>query len=137
MKGVSISPEALRMFSFASLQLTGDSNMFRWILATHITPSFADDESAILPSKDDLEALGTIRVDVYRIICHDWADSDFRRAIPDQLDSEHALHERTKKAGSHRVKYASCICRLAVVSGCTQNGRSCAQTHKERQDRVD
>ena len=61
-----------------------------------------------MPSQDDLEALGTIRVDIYRVVWRGIIENPFHKGGLGQLDGDHAVHEKAKKAGSHRVKCAKC-----------------------------
>lgn len=68
----------------------------------------SDDDKALRPVAADLEALGTIRVDICRVICHgSTTTGTFIGRNCDQLDNPRSLHEKTKKAGAHRVQFVS------------------------------
>ena len=51
-----------------------------------------------MPSQDDLEALGTIRVDIYRVVWRGIIENPFHKGGLGQLDGDHAVHEKAKKA---------------------------------------
>lgn len=61
-----------------------------------------DDETALFPDQENLEHLGTIRVDVHRGVQGE--SVGYRGGTYDRLEDSRAVHERTKKAGTHKVK---------------------------------
>lgn len=65
-----------------------------------------DDDNADFLSQAQLDQLGTIRVDCFRVVYHGTklSRTHSRSRVNDRLEnSTMAIHERTKKAGSHRV----------------------------------
>ena len=104
-EGAHIDEQTMRPFTFASMQLSGEStrqDRLHYMLSLFWN---ADDDDAVIPPRERLRTLGTIRIDVFRVT-RAGLPQDFRapRSGADILASPSKLHERTKKAGAHRVQ---------------------------------
>ena len=64
-----------------------------------------DDETALEPNDVNLAALGTIRVDIFRVSYRGKKPENYRADNYGSLDSHTVVNEKTKKAGCHRVQY--------------------------------
>lgn len=65
---------------------------------------WSDDDSASGESERNVKDIGTICMEFYRVDAESIKDTGFYKARP--LDIENRpVHERTKKAGCHRVRY--------------------------------
>ena len=87
-----------------------------------------------MPSQDDLEALGTIRVDIYRVVWRGIIENPFHKGGLGQLDGDHAVHEKAKKAGSEVPLAEKTLIEHLVHS--TEGGGNLDITESRMQDKL-
>ncbi len=62
------------------------------------------DDDRVLSEKQNLEQMGTIRCDFYRIMGFQPDTGQFTPQIPSAIEDDLIVHEKTKKAGAHRIQ---------------------------------
>ncbi|KAJ3535348.1 hypothetical protein NM688_g6993 [Phlebia brevispora] len=87
--GVSTGPDTVRPFQFSRLELTDN-----------------DDSVTMAHNEIDLQHLGTIRCDFFRVRVLGPSTREHLYTIPPGITNRLVLHEKTKKAGTQRVLLA-------------------------------
>ena len=84
-----------------------------------------------------MEALGTIRVDIFRVEYRGSMPQNYRADNSESLDGHATVHEKTKKAGSHRIQCVLSGLRLlfdvSVAHSCSRLGTSVQSSVKTAQ----
>ena len=102
-KGVVLSETSTKPYAFSKIELTGEfHDMMRGSQQADLV-CCTDDDTLLASSQKMSENLGIIEVKIYRVI----------RGVPipftagsTEMDNQ-PVHERSKKAGGHRVSYVS------------------------------
>ena len=131
-RGLRVSQDRRRPFVFAPLKTTGMSQRYHADCGSfaHFCP---DDEAALFPSTNALAELGTIRVDCFRADESrrlTWGGAPSGRKL---LEHPEAIHERTKKAGAHRVQCVRLLLRMHLHTECMYRLGEVHQTHTAAQ----